>query len=308
MALSAAGWILCLIAGFVMQRRASHPARLSHALFLVTYWVTTPIVVFFAYTTVQVAGSLFAAMAVVVASSWLLLGLGFLWGRAAGRTAPERGTLILGTALGNTSIVGYPLAALVFGPGGLALAVVYSEFQFLIPPLAVSTGVARRSAGAPSLGSVVSDRRALVRAWLVNPPVAAGLAALGLRVGGVDLRDVVAPVGPAAGLAIGLFGFLQIGLATPLTRLSHDTADLWRALVTLLLRCGASPLVLLLAGTITRVEIPAVFLLLAATPVAFHTMVLARVYGLDLDLQRLLILVSTPAVVGAVGIWHALAG
>jgi predicted permease len=305
-ALTAVGWLLCLLAGFALQRRVAHPAKLTRLLFLVTYWGTTPLVVFFAYTTVDVGEGLFAAMAVVVASSWLVLGLGFLWGRAGARNPPERGTLILSTALGNTSIVGYPLAVLVFGPGGLALAVVYSEFQFLIPALAVSVGVARRFAGQGSHGRAAPGWLALVRTWLVNPPLVAGLLAVALRAGGVDLRDVVAPLGPAVGLAIGLFGFVQIGLATPLTSLNHNVADLWRAGATLLMRCGVAPLTLYLTGRLTGVGVPSVFLLLAATPVAFHTMVLARVYALNLGLQRLLILVSTPTVIVAVVAWHTL--
>jgi predicted permease len=304
-ALTALGWLLCLFAGFALQRRVAHPARLTRLLFRVTFWGTTPLVVFFAYTTVEVGRALFAAMAVVVASSWLVLGLGFLWARVGGRARPERGAMIIASAFGNTSIVGYPLAVLVFGPGGLALAVVYSEFQFLIPALAVSVGVARRFAGEGSHSPAAPGWRALARTWLVNPPVVAGLMAIALRAGGVDLRDVVTPLGPAVGLAIGLFGFVQIGLATPLTRLSHDLADLWRAGATLLMRCAVAPLMLYLTGRLTGVVVPPVFLLLAATPVAFHTMVLARVYALDLGLQRLLILVSTPAVIVAVVIWHA---
>ena len=305
MALTAAGWLLCLIAGFALQRRVRRPDRLSHLLFLVTYWGTVPLVVFFAYTTVRVEFTLFASMLAVIASSWLVLGLGFLWGRAAGRGDPQRGSLTLGVALGNTSIVGYPLAVLAFGPGGLALAVVYSEFQFLIPALAVAVGVARRFAGPDAYGSPAPGVRALMRTWAVNPPVVAGLVAVALRAGGVDLRDTVAPLGPAVGLAIGLFGFVQIGLATPLDRIAHRADDLSRAGFTLLLRCAVAPLVLYLVSRAAGLQVPGVFLLLAATPVAFHTMVLARVYALDLPLQRLLIVASTPLVVGAVLAWNA---
>ncbi len=306
MAMTAGGWLLCLVAGLLLQRLLRHPQRVSHTLFLVTYWGTTPLVVFFAYTSVAVDAVLFRSMAVVVACSWLVLGIGFLWSRAAGRTTPERASLILGTALGNTSIVGYPLAMLVFGPGGLALAVVYAEFQFLIPPLAVSVGVARRFAGGRAHRAAAPGPLALLRTWLVNPPVVAGLAAVSLRLAGVDLRDAVAPIGPAAGLAIGLLGFLQIGLATPMTRLRHTTGDLWRVAGTLVLRCMAAPAILLAAAVIAGVSMPPVFLLLAATPVAFHTMVLARVYALDLPLQRLLILVSTSIVIAVVLVGHAL--
>ena len=305
MALTAAGWVLCLLAGFALQRHVRQPDRLSHLLFLVTYWGTAPLVVFFAYTTVRVELTLFASMLAVIASSWLVLGLGFLWGRAAGRDDPQRGSLTLGVALGNTSIVGYPLAVLAFGPEGLALAVVYSEFQFLIPALAVSVGVARRFAGPDAYGSTAPGLRALVRTWVINPPVVAGLVAVALRAGGVDLRDAVAPLGPVVGLAIGLFGFVQIGLATPLDRMALRPGDLSRAVFTLALRCAVAPLVLYLVGRAAGLQVPGVFLLLAATPVAFHTMVLARVYALDLRLQRLLIVASTPVVVGAVLAWNA---
>jgi hypothetical protein len=44
---------------------------------------------------VEVELNLFASMLVVIASSWLVLGLGFLWGRAAGRGDPQRGSLTL---------------------------------------------------------------------------------------------------------------------------------------------------------------------------------------------------------------------
>lgn len=305
MALTALGWALCLLAGFILQRWVRRPDRMSHVLFLVSYWGITPLVVFFAYTTVILKLDLLKSMVAVIASSWLVLGLGFLWGRAGGRSDPERGSLALGVALGNTSIVGYPLAVLAFGPGGLALAVVYSEFQFLIPVLAVAVGVARRFAGPDAYGSRASSLRALARTWVVNPPVVAGLIAVALRAGGVDLRDAVAPLGPTAGLAVGLFGFLQIGLATPLNRMAHGAGDLGRASFTLALRCGVAPLVLYVIGRIAGLPIPPVFLLLAATPVAFNSMILARVYALDIPLQRLLIVTSTPAVVGAVLIWHS---
>jgi predicted permease len=304
--LTLAGWTFCLLAGMVLQRRTRRPGRLSHVLFLVTFWATSPLVVFFAYTTVEVDVSLLQAMALAVGGSWLVLAIGLGWGRWAGRDDAERGSMALGAALGNTGIVGYPLAVLVFGAPGLALAVIYSEFQFLIPVLAVSTGVARRFAGPASFGAAATPGlRATARNMLLNPPVAAGLLAVSLRLAGADLRDEAAPVGPAAGLLIGMFGFVQLGLAAPLHRIAHDAAHLLRGAGTLALRCAAAPLLLHGLGRLCGVEVPGAFLLLAATPVAFHTMVLARVYDLDLALQRLLIVFSTPLVIAAVLLWHA---
>jgi len=304
--LTAALWAAGLSAGIGLQRSVPDAQRLSHVLFLLTFWVTSPLMVFFAYTTVAVEAGLFAAMALVVATSWLVLALGFAAARLAGRGAGQRGAMILAAACGNTGIVGFPLAALVFGPPGLALAVVYSEFQFLIPVLAVSAGVARRFAGPGARAPGAPDLRTLVRSWLVNPPVAAGLAAVVLRLAGADLRDAVEPLGSAAALAIGLFGFVQVGLAAPLSRVAHTRADLGRAGLSLVLRCGAAPLVLVALSRLTGVDVPGPFLLLAAAPVAFHTIVLARVYALDGALLRLLVVVSTPAVIAAVLLSQAL--
>jgi hypothetical protein len=299
-------WAFGLACGVALQHRTPRPQQLSRALFLVTFWVTSPLVVFFAYTTVRLDTGLLGAMAVVVASSWLTLALATALARAVGRGAAERGAIILAGALGNTGIVGFPLAALAFGTPGLALAVVYSEFQFLIPVLAVSTGIARRFAGDGACAPGLPDLPAMLRSWLVNPPVAAGLLAVGLRLAGADLRESVEPIGAGAALAIGLFGFVQVGLAAPLDRLAHTRRDLGHAAATLALRCLAAPLVLLAVGWLTGIEVPGVFLLLAATPVAFHTIVLARVYALDGALLRLLVVVSTPIVIAAVLLWQAL--
>jgi predicted permease len=301
------GWLLCLAAGFALQRRVRDPERLSQLFFLATFWVTEPLVVFFAYTTIRFAPQLVAALALAVLASWTIVGLAVLSTRSLGGTPGTRASLILASALGNTGVVGYPLAVLVFGPQGLALAVLYSEFAFLIPALAVSTGIARHFAGPESRMPASPGPGALVRSWVLNPPVAAAVLALALRLAGVDARPLADPIGPVTGVAIGLFGFLQIGLATPLHRVAHTAADLLRGGVALVFRFGMAPLVLFVLGRLTGVPIPGVFLLLAACPVAFHTMVLARVYHLDAPLQRLLIAVSTPALVGAVLVWHALA-
>ena len=178
MILTAAVWAVGLAAGIALQRRVPHPQRLTHILFLATFWVTSPLMVFFAYTTLALDAGLLAAMTLVVASSWLVLALGFGAARLAGSGPAERGAMVLGAGLGNTGIVGFPLAAAVFGPPGLALAVVYSEFQFLIPVLAVSTGVARRFAGPGACAPGAPDLRTLLRSWVVNPPVAAGVLAV----------------------------------------------------------------------------------------------------------------------------------
>jgi predicted permease len=148
----------------------------------------------------------------------------------------------------------------------------------------------------------------VLRSWLLNPPVIAGAVAVTLRLLGVDIAGVVKPVGPVVGMLFGFVGFLQVGLAVSLEPLRHDRGDLWRTAVTVALRSGLMPLVLLLLGWLAGVDIPGVFLLLAAMPVAFYTMVVAAVFDLDRGLARLLVAVSTPAVIAGVLLWQMAAG
>ena len=194
----------------------------------------------------------------------------------------------------------------MFGPTGLALAVLYSEFQFLIPALAVSRAVARHYAGPDSLAQSEPGLWSLARGWLINPPVASGAVALTLRLSGLDLHHVVAPFGPPAGLAVGMFGFFQLGLATPLEPLAHRLADLPAAVATLALRCAVAPLLLLALAHLAGVHMPGVCLLLAATPVAFNSIILARVFDLDAAMLRLVVAISTPLVIVGVLVGHAL--
>ena len=297
-------WALCLAGGIALQRRLRDPRRASHILFLIVIWIAAPLVVIYAYTTVVIQVQLLAAFAAAIAASWLTLLIGMVWGRLAGRQRRECAIMAFATGMGNTGSVGFPLATVVFGGPGLALAVIYAEFQFLIPVDAVVLGLGRHYAGPRSRGAAAPGLRRLIRSWLLNPPVVAGVVAVALRLLGVDISDLVAPFGPAMGVAIGLLGFVQLGLATPLTPLAHDRAELWRALVTLVLRCGLAPLILFAMGWLAGVHIPGVFLLLAAMPVAFNTMVVAAVFDLDAELARLLIAVSTPLVIAGVLVWQ----
>ena len=165
---------------------------------------------------------------------------------------------------------------------------IYAEFQFLIPVDAVVLGLGRHYAGPGSRAAPAPGLRRLVRSWLLNPPVVAGATAVALRVLVVDISGVVAPMGPALGVAIGLIGFVQLGLALPLKPLVHDRAELWRGMLTIVLRCVMAPLILLCHRPADRGADPGVFLLLAAMPVAFNTMVVAAVFDLDAELARLL--------------------
>ena len=308
MLISVAGWLVCFAFGVALQRRLRDPHGLSHLIFMIALWVMSPIVVIYAYTTVMVRPELLAAFACVVVATWTTLLAGMLWGRLGGREQRESGVMAFATAMGNCGTLGFPLTTLAFGGPGLALAVIYAEFQYLIPTDGVMLGLGRHYAGPDSHGLRAPGLRKLVRSWLLNPPVIAGAGAVALRLLGVDITGLVAPIGPVIGLMFGLVGFLQIGLAISLEPLEHSRSDLWRAAVTMVLRCGLMLSVLLALGWLFGIRIPGVFLLLAVMPVAFNTLVVSAVFDLDRELARLLVAVSTPLVIAGVLIWQLAGG
>lgn len=305
---SIAGWLACFAVGVALQRRLRDPQRVSHSIFMVALWVLSPLVVVYAYTTVAVRAELVAAFACVIAATWITLLSGMLWGRLAGRDRGETGVMAFATGMGNSGTLGFPLTTIAFGGPGLALAVIYAMFQYLIPTDGVMLGLGRFYAGPAARGARAPDVRKLVRSWLVNPPVIAGAVAVALRLLGVDISGLVAPIGPVIGLTFGLIGFLQIGLAVSLEPLTHDRGDSGRAAVTIALRSGLMALVLLTLGRLFRVDIPSVFYLQAAMPVAFNTLVVSAVFDLDRELARLLVAVSTPLVVAGFLVWQLAAG
>jgi predicted permease len=304
--ISIAGWLACFVAGVAMQRRLRDPQRASHLLFLFVLWVLSPLAVLYGYTTVSVRPVVVAAFACVIAATWVTLLAGTLWGRLGGRDRAEAGTMAYATALGNTAILGYPLATIVFGGPGLALAVVFTEFQFLIPTQGVILGLGRHYAGPRSRVPRALGVGQVLKTWLLNPPVVVGAVAVALRLLGVDLTIAVRHMGPVVGMLIGFVGFVQLGLAISLEPLRHGRGDVWRTAVTVALRSGLMPFVLLLFGWLAGVHIPGVFLLLAAMPVAFYTMVVAAVFDQDRELARLLVAVSTVLVIAGVVVWQYL--
>lgn len=304
MLISVAGWLACFTVGVALHRRLRDPDRVSHAVFMIVLWVLAPLALVYAYTTIVIRPELVAAFACVIAATWLTLLVGMLWGRFGGREQRESGVMAFASAMGNTGALGFPLTTLVFGGPGLALAVVFAEFQFVIPTEGVVLGLGRHYAGPDSRGAAAPGLRRLLRSWLVNPPVIAGAAAVALRLLDVDISGLVAPVGPVIGVLYGLVSFLQMGIAISLEPLEHDRGDLWRAAVTLALRCGLMLAILLALGRLFGISIPGEFLLLAAMPVAFNTLVVSAVFDLDRKMARLLVAVSTPLVIGGVLIWQ----
>jgi predicted permease len=283
-----ASWLAFFAIGVVLQRRGD-AARLNRRLWTVYFFTVAPAAIAYAYTTITPSRTLIGALVVAAVSSWLVLGVAAGFGVLVGRSRPETGAIALAGGFGNTAALGYPFAQLVFGTHGLALQVLYAQFYYGVPGIAISTSVARLTGETQR---APAGRRG-TRALLASPPLVAAAVAVALRLVGVDATAVVTPLGHAAGLVSGPLGFLQLGVALPLGRFLHDRGDLGRAGGVLVVRHLVAPLVIVMVGAAAGISIPGVFILAAAAPVAFHIVTLGQVFGVRPELLRLLVVVST---------------
>jgi predicted permease len=283
-----------LAIGLVIQRRAGSADVLRERLWTAHFWTLVPALVFYAFATVPFEKEIGLALAAAILANWLVIAVSYAYAAVVSETLEERGALALGAAFPNTGFVGYPLAQLIFGNPGLTLMVVYDRLAWLVPSVAISTALARLHGRRDGL----RGPRHRLAAVLVNPPLAAGLAAIALRAGGVDVSGKVESLGQIGSALIGPVGFLLLGLALPLGPPVHEPVELGRAAGALLIRFAIAPLLLLACGTAFGASIPDAFYLGAAMPCAFNLVVLARVFDLRPHLMRLLVVGSTvPALV-----------
>jgi predicted permease len=291
--------LLLLAVSFVFGlavQRWSRAEPLRNRAWTVYFWTVTPVLVFYAFSTVPFGRELAFALAAAILASWLVIGLGIVYARLASPEPDERGALVLGAGFPNTGFVGYPLAQIVFGAPGLALMVVYDRLAMLVPSTAVSTSIARLY-GHRRPGGNRARRIAVI---LLNPPLLAMVAAVTLRLAGVEVAGIDR-LGDLAGKVIGPAGFFLLGLSLPLEPAAHDSAELGRAAGVLAIRFAIAPLMLLACGFALDVHVPDAFILGAAMPCAFHLLILARVFDVRPRLMRLLVVSSTvPAVLAVV--------
>ena len=299
-------WAVALVIGLALQRR-DDIERLNRVVWQLYFFTVAPAAITYAYTTIHVDRNLVGSLVVAASASWLLLLIAVALSRVLLTDRAERGAFVLGSAWGNTVALGYPIAQLAYGSHGLALQVLYAQFYFGVPGIAISTTVARlhgADEGGRNAGGFVTALGVAMR----NPPLLFAVAAVALRIAGLDLTSIATPLGHAAGVLSGPMGFLQLGLALPLARVAHDRRDLAIGAGVIAMRHAVAPLLVLLLGIVSGLNIPPVFVLAAAAPVAFHIVTLARVFTIRADLVRMLTIGSTA--LGGVGIlvWAALAG
>ena len=289
--------LVALVVGLLLQRLPSEE-RARDSIWNLSFWLVIPVLVFATFLNVSLTSRLGLAIAAVIASTWLLVGLSLLYARLVTKERDERGALTLGGAVGNTGFIGYPLAQLVFGHSGLTQAVVYDQLSFGVPMSSLSVVVGRLF-GRRSVDTAQGSRLAVV---LLNPPLWALVAALTLRAVGVHIPHIGRVEDVAAAL-IGPLGFLMLGISLPLEQVEHDLVEVARATGAMTLKIGAGPLILFVLGRALGAHIPSTFYLLAAMPPAFHLLTIARVYDMRPALMRLMVVAATIPVVAAVAIW-----
>lgn len=280
-------WATAFAIGAQLQRLPAAD-RINRALWRAFFLTLSPIVVAFAYTTVDPSRELVGALVLCILSSYAAIAAGTLLGRAVSSEPDEIAAIALCSGFSNTTALGYPISRLLFGVDGLALQAIYAQLCFGVPGVAVSTSVARR------YGLAGAARRLSVRGdVLSNPPLLAAAAAVALRLLDVDATDAVTPAAEVAATLIGPWSFLQLGLSMPLHGFSHDGRDAGIVAGILAIRHGLPPAVLLAGGTLLGIQIPAVFFVASAMPVAFHLLTLAAVFDLRAPLVRLAVVAST---------------
>jgi predicted permease len=261
------------------------------------FWVVSPVLVLHTFLTIHIDRALLLALAAAVVGAWITAALAYLYARLVAEHRDERGALALAAGFGNTGFVGIPLAQLVFGHAGVALAVLYDRLAYLVPASSVTVAVARtHGLRAPALA-----REGRLRAVVLNPPLLAAAAAIALRIAGVGVPGI-GPSGSVAATLVGPAGFLLLGLSVPLERFEHGREELRRAAGALAVRFAGGPLCLWAVAALSGAHVPAAFYLLAGMPSAFHLLVLARVYDLRPRLMRLLVVGSTVPAVASVAL------
>ena len=297
-------WAVSFAAGVAWQRRSPDTATLwNRRIFMAYFHLLAPVVVLFAYSVVPADRGTLTALGAVIIASWLVLGIGIVYARRVARDRGEQGALVLGSAFTNTVTLGYPVSNAIFGPSGLALQVIFGQFMYLIPIVSVSTTIAAYFGNGTHPRSWTGILR-----QIINVPLIFAVIAIAIRAAGVDITGFVEQPAQWVALIMGPIGFFELGLALPLERPSHTFGDVWRALGPVGIRIAAAPLVLYLVDLALGADVPSVYYLAVTMPAAFHTLILARVYGLPGAMMRLIVVTSTVIVVAGVIIGIAIFG
>jgi predicted permease len=147
-------------------------------------------------------------LALLVATPWLLIGFAWLasrlLARALGLDTRTRAALLICTALGNTSFLGFPLVGALLGEPAISLAAVYDQLGSFLALCSFAPIVVAHAAGGAAI-----DARGTAKRVLSFPPFLAlliGLAPLPAYPAALDsvLLALSRALIPVAMFAVGL--------------------------------------------------------------------------------------------------------
>ncbi|MBK7585291.1 MAG: AEC family transporter [Myxococcales bacterium] len=171
--------LVCLVAGALARMSGRLPASTPEVLTRVVIDLALPALTLVTLQKLSLGpggltelGAALATPVLIFAVAWLLLGLA---GRVLGWSRKVTACLLLTAGLANTSFVGFPLIEALYGPAGLARAILVDQGQFLVLATAgiVTAGWGRGEA-RPSV-------TALLRRLIAFPPFVAFVLAVALR-------------------------------------------------------------------------------------------------------------------------------
>ena len=295
---------LCGAVGVLLQRGA-HGDVVRARLWTVNYVVFIPVAASYAFLTVDLDGTLVAVMACALGAWWLTVALAGAYARLVAPTRPVRGALWLVAAFPNTGFIGFPLAHLAFGDDGLRLAIIYDQVSLVVPAIVVATIIAQRHVATDGESGPPTS---VVRTMLASPPLWTVAVLLVLRLTVVPDPLELDALGDVVGAIVGPVGFLLLGLSVPLSGFSHERREVVELGGAMAIRVLAAPALVWVVARVAGVDVPDAMYLIAALPTAFHTLVISRMYGLEVALVRLGVLVTSAVVITATVVWVGIAG
>jgi predicted permease len=283
---------LAMMLGAAFARRdKAHAKRTSRAVLRAIIYVIVPPVAFLNITRLDLSAGVGAEIVIGWAALAITGALSYLIARRVLRLDhPAAGVLVNAGLASNTTYLGLPAVAVLFGSHALGDAVVYNQ---LIAGPTLYLGVFGVGAALGTRGAKRWRERA--RTFVTrNPPLLAVLA--GLAAPNVLAPDAMVDASHILIFACLPLGFFAVGVTLAgqarHTRPRLSTSHSLRVATALVLRVIMSPL-LLLALSAPFIHIPSSYLLLAAMPVAVNTLAVAHEYGLDHHLAASCIAWST---------------
>ncbi|HEX6665036.1 MAG TPA: AEC family transporter [Solirubrobacterales bacterium] len=277
------------------RRRPDAVAYGSRRALTVVLYVLIPPVVFFnlAASSLDVDHALGILLGLVSVGLTALLA-GLVASRGLGLSRPQVGSVVCAVLAINSAYLGYPLTVALLGRDELSTAVLFDVLvcapSLLLGAFAVGAAFGTRAGETP---------RQRVRAFFTrNPPLYAAIA--GLLAPKALAPDILVDLSQALVIAILPIGFFAVG-ATLAENAEHGELPLPPKLtrpvvLAVAARLAIAPgLLILLAAPL--VDLPAAYRLIAAMPSGVNSMIVAHVYGLDMEITAEAVAWSTLIVV-----------